>query len=151
MFDGEEKPRDISSSLLIKQLALIPLFCFVVAGLAADLAIQVTGWHFTGYLAAALAGMAIGYWVQLHDDRMDASLGRWIWIPPVCLVLFAMTYDISVGQSASHFFNGSGPGLSGVEMFVFTLPAVACCFYAVGITLASRKQKAHGRGEPKPN
>jgi hypothetical protein len=141
MLDGDDKPRDISSSLFIKQITLIPLFCFIVGGLVAGLAIQVTGWDAAGCIAAALTGTAIGFVFQSRDDRMVESLGRWIWIPPVCIMLLALAWDTSVGQPASFYFYYSGPGLTGVQMFLFTLPAIACCFYAVGITLALRSKK----------
>ncbi len=141
MLVGDDKPRDISSSVFLKQLVLIPLFCLAVGNLTADAAIQITGWNFAGYAAAALFGTASGYLLQLHDGRMVESLGRWIWIPPVCVLLLVIAWDHSDGFPVSHYFYAGGPSLADLGFWLFTLPAISCCFYSVGLTLGYRRQQ----------
>ena len=138
--------REFSPGLFVAQLFLIPLFCFIAGGMAADLAIDITGLSISGYVMSALVGMAIGYVAQRSDERTADSFGQWIWIPPVLIGLWAITHDIRLGFSAVCYFETcNGPDLPGIQMFLVTFTAISSCFYAAGISLARRIQKKQSK------
>jgi hypothetical protein len=133
--------REFSAGLFVAQLILVPLLCFIGGGIAAGAVIQATGLSITGYATSAVIGGMFGYRAQRADGRMADSFGQWIWISPLFIDVWFMVGDIRRGHSIACFLrNCNGPSLTGVELYVCTLPAVACCFYALGITLALRNQ-----------
>jgi hypothetical protein len=95
-----------------------------------------------GYLAYSLTGFLLGYFTQTLLPRALLSGGRWVWIAPVCILVWGVFNEPGEPplKTTLEFLappaHSDGDGL--VWLFA-TLPAVAACFYSVGIIVAARR------------
>jgi hypothetical protein len=98
MFDYESEPRAFSSPLFLVQLFAAPLGSLICGGLATHLVgkmLRIKDGNLLGYLFYSAFGLVWGYKMQISFARSIESLGRWIWIPPVCLAIFWILHDSS--------------------------------------------------------
>jgi hypothetical protein len=87
MFETESRNPVFSPGLFLAQVFLIPLFSLILDLIFAQGAIEVSGLTILGYIVSALVGVSFGYRAQRADARITPSLGRWIWVPPVCIAV----------------------------------------------------------------
>jgi uncharacterized membrane protein len=144
MPDNEDR---FSIVLFIFQLIAAPAGGFLFGVIAAELFDHVSGTRghqFVPWLCYMLVGFVQGYLTQTIFSRSDRSGGRFVWIPPVCLLAVLILGDrrglgTAIGEALTwnpySFDKGAG------SVF-FTMPAFASCFYSVGIVLAHQSWRA---------
>ncbi len=136
--------RGFSASLFVTQLILAPLGGLLLGAMATlllDLLLGDKHSSILSYFVFSLQGLVLGSRMQAVFPRAIESGGRWAWVVPVCNAGFWIVDELkrSPDSKVSNFFVVSnGPGLTGIEMFLVTLPAVASCMYSIGITIAGR-------------
>jgi hypothetical protein len=138
MPDDEDR---FSIPLFIFQMIAAPAGGFLFGLIAVELCDQVSGTRddqFVPCLCYMLVGFVQGYLTQAIFRRSDRSGGRFVWIPPVCLLAVLILGDrrglgTAIGEALTwnpdSFDKGAG------SMFV-TMPALASCFYSIGTILA---------------
>ena len=95
----------------------------------------------TGYVTSILVGFLAGYAVQIRVPRSVTSGGTWVWVLPVSLVALGSIYDLlELPTELPKLFYGM-THVWGVFFAFVTLPAVACCFYSLGIVVADRRRR----------
>jgi hypothetical protein len=107
-----------------------------VIGVGAD---SVEG-DLTGYLTFALTGAALGYGIQRAIPQAAESGGRWVWIPPVCVVVLGVLEELNRDSHGvvGALFVVSHRQWESLGVLFLTWPAVSSCFYSAGIAIASR-------------
>jgi hypothetical protein len=144
MFDYELRPSGFSVPLFLLQQFLVPLLSLVIGVLVSAL--------FEGnspiqnalmrYLVFSAIGFWLGYKMQKTVPRARYSGGPWVWIAPVCLLIWGFfdTLRIEPDKMIAEVFIGNGPE-TGYILIFNTLPVVACCFYSLALIAASRRSK----------
>jgi len=147
MFSTEVRSSRFSPIFFILQLFLAPLgslICgLVIAGLLENL-FGVRNNNFVSYSSFVLEGFILGYATQTAYPRAQQSGGLWVWIPPVCMAIYAVIeqFERNPGKLIGNYFLfRSGSGIEGMGIVFVTLPAISSCFYSVGILIASRPAK----------
>ena len=85
-----------SIPLCVFQVIAAPAGGFLFGLIAAELFDQVSGTRdhrLVPWLCYVLVGFVQGYMTQTVFRRSDRSGGRFVWIPPVCLLATAILYD----------------------------------------------------------
>ena len=143
MFDYESEPRGFSPSLFLVQLFTAPLGSLICGGLATLLVgemLRIKDSNLLGYLCFSAFGFVLGYKMQVSFPRSIESGGPWIWLPPVCLAIISVASNWSQFHQSTlpvYFWPSPGPDRSYGGLLV-ALPAVATCFYSLGVILANR-------------
>jgi hypothetical protein len=139
--DGRKDTAGFSTVLFMAQIIIAPVVCFVlglVATIAFEFAFRTHDNTILSYIAFAGQGLLLGYMVQQKSPTALISGGRWTWILPLAHLGFWI-HKATITE-VLNFFVLTKPGLAGIELFFFTLPAVASVFYSVGIALAARSR-----------
>jgi hypothetical protein len=146
LFDSYEIPEHgFSPAQFLVQLVLAPLGGLVLGLIAStflETLFRAKDSNLLGYIGFSIQGFLLGYKMQKAFPRAIESGGRWVWIPPVLVLLLGMLYDLSLRGGtpiAQSFWPRPGPG--GIGMVLITWPAVASCFYSVGVNAASRSPR----------
>ena len=126
------------------QLVLAPLGGLILGGICyailAEL-FRVKNNSLIGYLVFSAQGFIMGYRLQTVLPSAIDSGGRWIWIAPVCNLAFWLLGELRRGVNAdlsAFFVFPEGPGAGGLVLVLITWPAVASCFYSIGVNAASK-------------
>ncbi len=144
MFEHEVRSSGFSVPLFMLQMFLAPLGVLVFGLLAAtsveDL-LGIRGSDLIAYSSFSLVGFVPGYSTQTAIPRSLQSGGAWVWIAPVCILGYGVLDEFSRHPDSvvgTYFLQRPGFGPAGLAEAFFTLPAVATCFYSIGITVANR-------------
>ena len=151
MFDYDAEQVGFSAPIFVFQLIGAPLGT-LIAGVALSAFVEgllgVKNGNLIPYVCFALEGFLFGYTYQTSRPRAYQSGGRWIWIPPVCLLAWGVLDELfrRRGTAVLDFFDTSRPG-PGVVLAVglLTLPAIATCFYSIGVITARRRALSRWR------
>jgi hypothetical protein len=135
-----------SGFLFLVQLVAAPMTGLIFGLIGVELVDQWSGsrgHQFAGWLCYALVGLVQGFLTQLVFRRSERSGGRFIWVLPVS-VLLAFFFGESRGGLAHALreFLVLNPYsyVEGAASGFLTGPAVASCFYSLGITLAHQRR-----------
>jgi len=86
------------------------------------------------YVIPGGSGLVLGYAARAIGPSFRRS-GRWIWLLPslVCAVAFLASLFLDAEELPYFFVPKGGASEEGIQLILVTLPAVSCCFYALGI------------------
>jgi hypothetical protein len=148
MFDYEADVRRFSMPLFWMQILGVP-FGLMICGLSVSLVVAtyipglkmlgsaVHGDIIIGYPCYAATGFIIGYLVGKSAAQAYFSGGRWVWIAPMCLLLWALVDEPeALSRSIEEAFLGQDTA-GAVVMTMVTLPVVASCFYSIGLVVGA--------------
>ncbi len=146
MFDSYKlESRGFSPPIFVAQLVGAPLGGLILGGLAYVLMaalFRVKDSTWLGYFSFSVEGFLLGYQVQTAIPRAIESGGRWVWIPPLCILAFGVLIELGRGsnsQVGELFVFPSTRGSEGaLGMVLITWPLVASCLYSIGIHAASK-------------
>lgn len=146
MFDSTESAAEssrFSALLCALQFFVVPFACLIFGVITATLLeglLRITTNRIAelilGYVVFCLVGFAFGYSTQTAIPRLLGSGGRWVWIPPVGFLAYAVLNQFrrNPNDIAGFFVLGD----EGLVIVLLTWPAVATCFYSVGCVVAHR-------------
>jgi len=147
MFDSEADSSGFSVGLCVLQLFGVPLICLMFGLLAGDVSNELlraitksSGAELLlGYVVFSLVGFELGYIVQTAIPRSHQSGGLWVWVLPVCILGHGVVDQLTRNPNRViiDYFVFS-PGNEGLGVALITWPALATCFYSVGVVSASR-------------
>jgi len=146
MFDSYEiPPRGFSPAFFVVQFIVAPLGGLVfgmVAYVVMEELFRVKDSTLLGYLVFSIQGFILGYRLQAAFPRAVESGGRWVWIPPICNLAVWVYRELERGQGSQAAWFFSFPSThgsdEGIAMVLITWPALASCFYSIGVHAASR-------------
>ncbi len=96
------------------------------------------------YLVFGSVGLATGYGVQIAIPAAIESGGRWVWIPPFGLVVWALVVELGKdpsGATSALFLTDPQRPLQGLPIVLLTCPALGAFCYSVGICLAGLRTR----------
>ncbi len=145
MTDSENR---FSNLLFVFQLVAAPAGGIIFGLIAAELVDQVSGTRnhqLAGWLCYAFVGFAQGFLTQSVFPRAECSGGRFVWVPPVCVLAVSIFAEYRRGLEAVFreflVLNPYSFAQGFVSGFV-TMPAFASCLYSLGILAAHRPARA---------
>ena len=138
-------PPAFSWILFAVQQFAVPLLSLVATGILAAALMNVipestSAWSIAGvitYISPGLFGFMFGLLARSLGSAVRQA-GRWIWVVPVSIfaVAFLATLLSNWRQALPEFFGIRGGATEeGLIALFITCPTVACCSYAVGISL----------------
>ena len=155
MPEQDTAPAPFSIPLFLLQLILVPptvlLFGGFTWGIGFEFGLLATGSNgpsavanAIGYTLCGLTGYGIGRLVKHWLPRLARSGGKFVWVLPALVLIFALLNELRMGSSriGSYFIARPGMGGEGWGIIVVTIPAVGCCFYSLAIALAIRFWRA---------
>jgi hypothetical protein len=144
---------DFSWILFAVQQFAVPLLSLAATGLLAAAFVDVTpgstpAWRVAGviagfvtYISPGLFGFMFGVLAKSLGSAVKQA-GRWIWVIPVSTfaVAFLAALLSNPRKALPEFFGvRGGENEEGLAAIFITLPTLACCSYAVGISLRSKR------------
>jgi uncharacterized membrane protein YuzA (DUF378 family) len=131
--------------LFLVQLVGAPMTGLFFGLIGVELVDQLSGsrgHQFAGWLCYALVGLAEGFLTQTIFRRSAPSGGRFIWLPPVLVLLLFFLVGDGGSIHARREFLVLNPYsfVPGAASGLFTGLAVASCFYSLGNSLAHRRR-----------
>lgn len=135
-----------SAVLFVFQLIAAPTGGLLFGLIAGELFDQASGTRhhqFAPWFFYALVGFVQGYLTQTIFRRADRSGGRLVWFPPVCLIaVFVLRDGRGLGTAIGQFLIWNPYSFTqGGASTILSMPAFACCFYSLGIAMASRSRR----------
>jgi len=153
MREAQEKRSELSIALFVVQILGVPVEIFVTGFIAMAVLPDQLGKGLgrtqrgiiedvVGYLFFAFQGLIFGYSVQNGAPRSIRSGGKWVWVLPICCVVYGCLDALLVQPSdlPVMFWPGS-KGWEGIWFLFITLPALGCCFYSLGVVLAAMRAR----------
>jgi hypothetical protein len=151
MFESEADTPRFSVGPLILQLFAVPsatlilgfIITLLIEGADAKPALETL----SGYFAFSVEGFALGYAVQRAFPRAIACGGPWVWIAPASLLVLGRISDTAKSHASEIplYFRLTSEGETGWGFMLLTLPAIACCFYSIGVVAAHRRTRRAAR------
>jgi hypothetical protein len=141
MFEHELRPEPSFGSFVIQQLGAFigsVVLSIVVGSTLNELGVA------GEILAPVIAGVisfVIGMMVRGNAPD-SAAIGRWVWVPPVCVFLIVFAREWASSSLPPVFAEFFWPGPNGEAWWVlglFTVPTACCCLYSAGIVFAGRR------------
>jgi hypothetical protein len=140
---------EFSWTLFASQQVVAPLLSLAATGLLAAAFVDVTpertsAWHIAGtiagvitYISPGLFGFMFGALARSLGSAVKEA-GRWIWVIPVSI--FAVGLLVTLLSDWRQALPGlfgvrGGENEEGLGAIFITFPTLACCSYAVGISL----------------
>ena len=144
MFDYEARSIGFSPLLFVLQLVVAPLGGLIfglILSLVLEAVLHVKESNSVLYLSFALQGFLLGYKIQARVPHAIQSFGKWVWIPPFCILAWSFLYELWLFPSSAvhdQFWPGSGDPGGAYLIILVTLPVVASAFYSIGVIAANR-------------
>jgi len=151
MFDQKSNTSSFSVGLCILQSFGAPLATLIFGVLLAQIFEKLLGitaddliaGTLLGYLVFTVEGLVIGYTTQVLIPRAQQSGGGWVWVLPCSVLAWGILDQFS--RNPKRVLAAcciSDPAVDeGIGIVLITWPAVATCFYSVGVMLASQPAK----------
>jgi len=146
MFTYEPRSSSFSPALFVFQLIVVPFGCMflgLIVTEALERVLKAGDSNFLGYLVYSVTGFLLGYRMQTAGPGTIQCGGCFVWVIPICILGWGFTDELGrhpgLGLAVANSFWPGPENRSGAwGMVLFTLPAVASCFYSLGVFAASR-------------